>query len=80
GGKWGRHDPPKGLMAGLKPAKPPADGDNDGMPDAWEKAHGLEPRDGADHAKVMPSGYTAIEEYCNDRARRLIEQAVASQK
>ena len=37
-------------------------------------AHGLDPRDGSDHRKVMPSGYTAIEEYCNERAARLLDR------
>jgi len=72
-GSWGRRDVPD-LMAGLAPAAPPKDSDSDGMPDAWEKANGLNPADGTDHVKVMESGYTAIEEYCNGLAERLIEK------
>ncbi len=49
--------------------------DDDGMPDAWEAAHGFDKTDGADYNKVMPSGYTAIEEYINERAQQLIEWA-----
>jgi hypothetical protein len=41
----------------------PADADNDGMPDAWERAHGLNPRDPADAAAVAPGGYTNLERW-----------------
>ncbi|MBZ5715810.1 pectate lyase family protein [Nannocystis pusilla] len=67
GGDWGAKYPAD-LLAGLSPGTAPADGDHDGMPDAWESDHGLDPADGDDHATVMPSGYTAIEEYINERA------------
>lgn len=44
----------------------PADTDRDGMPDAWEKAHGLDPADPADSkSDADRDGYTAIEEYLN---------------
>jgi hypothetical protein len=71
-GEW-RRRAPDDLIAGLHPAAPLPDSDSDGMPDCWEEAMGLDPADGADHAKVMESGYTAIEEYCHLLARRLIE-------
>ena len=71
-GSWGRHDPGD-LMAGLKPEAPPVDRDNDGMADSWERANGLNPADSSDYNKVMESGYTAIEEYCNLLATRLVE-------
>jgi pectate lyase len=49
---------------------PPADGDHDGMPDAWETAHGLDPADPADGAKDRNGdGYTNVEEYLNGLAR-----------
>ncbi|HEX3871298.1 MAG TPA: pectate lyase [Pirellulales bacterium] len=50
----------------------PADADNDGMPDAWERQHGLNPTDPDDHALDADSdGYTNLEEYLNstDRSR-----------
>jgi len=72
-GSWGRHEP-KSLMEGLTPGRPPRDSDNDGMPDAWEQAHRLNPRLD-DSAKVMPSGYTAIEEYVNQLADRLLQSS-----
>lgn len=42
----------------------PTDTDNDGMPDEWEKQHGLDPN-AADHNKTNPQGYTALEVYLN---------------
>ena len=38
------------------------------------KAVGLDLKDSADHARVLPSGYTAIEEYCNEQAQQLIAE------
>ncbi len=50
------------LAAGV----PPKDADNDGMPDAWETTHGLNPQDPADaKADRDKDGYTNIEEYLN---------------
>jgi hypothetical protein len=44
----------------------PADADADGMPDAWEKSHGLDPSDRSDAVKDTDhDGYTSIEEYLN---------------
>ncbi len=45
----------------------PIDTDNDGMPDNWENANGLNPSV-ADNNTIMASGYTAIEEYINELA------------
>lgn len=45
---------------------PYADTDNDGMPDAWEIANGLNPNDPADANKdCTGDGYTNIEKYIN---------------
>ena len=71
GGAWGNRRPADWLE-GLTPTAPPLDSDNDGMPDAWENTHGLNPNDGSDHSTVMPSGYTAIEEYINELAESLV--------
>jgi hypothetical protein len=68
-GEWGARIPVN-LMTGLKhgaQAKPWPDADGDGMPDAWEKVSGLD-ASADDHNTLMPSGYTAIEEYCNRMA------------
>jgi hypothetical protein len=48
-------------------AEPHADSDLDGMPDAWENAHGLNPNDSSDASAPGKdgSGYTNIEDYLN---------------
>ena len=42
------------------------DSDHDGMPDAWELAHGLDPKDPADAQKLAAGGYTNLEIYLNE--------------
>lgn len=50
----------------LKSQPAPPDSDADGMPDAWEETHGLNPNDASDTATDTDSdGYTNIEEYLN---------------
>ena len=45
---------------------PYQDADSDGMPDQWETAHGLNPRDAADAAgDANEDGYTNIEDFLN---------------
>ncbi|MEJ2610755.1 MAG: pectate lyase precursor [Candidatus Thiodiazotropha sp.] len=46
----------------------PVDSDQDGIPDTWEKQHGLNPQH-ADSEQLFPSGYMAIEAYLHDRAK-----------
>ncbi|MFW6107722.1 MAG: pectate lyase precursor [bacterium] len=88
-GYWGRQVPPTGLMQGLTPARPPADADDDGMPDDWETAHGLDPNDPKDATTTVPKGasendrhrgYTYIEFYVNELAEKLVERAAAAAK
>lgn len=71
-GSWGM-PLPADLMQGLTPTDPPTDADRDGMADEWESSRGLDPSDGDDHTERMESGYTAIEEYLNELAERLIQ-------
>ena len=53
----------------LKSTTAPTDSDHDGIPDAWEKSHGLNPEDAADGAKESsPGGYTNLEIYLNELA------------
>ncbi|MEY4816922.1 MAG: hypothetical protein RLZZ162_3995 [Verrucomicrobiota bacterium] len=45
---------------------PPLDTDRDGMPDAWELAHGLDPKNPADRTQsAEANGYTHLERYLN---------------
>jgi hypothetical protein len=44
---------------------PYKDADNDGMPDAYEIANKLNPKDASDAAKITKSGYSNIELYLN---------------
>ena len=50
----------------MRQAAAPKDTDNDGMPDAWELDHGLDPRSPSDGAADRDGdGYTNIEECLN---------------
>ena len=59
-----------GQVGGLPEYKgtPRVDSDNDGLPDEWEKAHGLNPNDASDSAKDSGNGYVWIEVYANELA------------
>jgi len=53
----------------LKSGAAPADADDDGMPDVWEKQKGLNPADASDaSADRNGDGYTNLEEYLNELA------------
>jgi len=47
---------------------PPTDSDHDGIPDAWEIAHGLDPNNARDGAAAAANGYTNVENYLNELA------------
>jgi hypothetical protein len=64
---------------GGKTPEAPADGDGDGMPDAWETAHALDPNNPADgvHTSLSTSrlgvaGYTNLEVYLHQRAEQVM--------
>jgi hypothetical protein len=53
----------------LRSGVAPLDTDGDGLPDEWEKRHGLDPRNPADAQKsASPGGYTNLENYLNELA------------
>lgn len=55
-----------GGWPALKVVKAPLDSDGDGMPDAWERRHGLNPDDSSDaSAYTLDKDYTNIEVYLN---------------
>ena len=59
-----------GGWPNLEGGQAPVDSDHDGMPDAWETAHGLDPSDKDDGKKTNLSveGYTNLETYLNELA------------
>ncbi len=66
GGRIVDHTREAGGWPEYPAAAAPPDADADGMPDAWEKARGLDPRNAADAAADRDGdGYTNIEEYLN---------------
>jgi pectate lyase len=75
-GSWGRNAPEspdnKWFLEGLARVIPELDTDGDGMPDSWEQAHGLNNKNPADQSRHMRSGYTAIEDYLNERAQTVM--------
>jgi hypothetical protein len=52
----------------LAAGTPPADADNDGMPDAWEVSLGLNPLVRNNNGDFDSDGYTDLEEYLNELA------------
>ncbi|PRC58296.1 hypothetical protein C6A85_29210, partial [Mycobacterium sp. ITM-2017-0098] len=69
-----------GLLPPYSGAPPaaPLDTDNDGMPDAWEIARGLNPGS-ANHTgtTLSPLGYTDLEIYLHELSARLVDPARA---
>jgi hypothetical protein len=49
----------------LAAGTPCTDSDHDGIPDAYEIAHGLNPNDASDAQRTQPDGYTNLEHYLN---------------
>lgn len=49
----------------LKSGIPALDSDGDGIPDEWEVANGLNPKDASDASLIGKEGYTNIERYIN---------------
>jgi pectate lyase len=47
---------------------PPRDSDHDGLPDAWERAHGLDLNDPRDGGAIARNGYSNVENYLNELA------------
>lgn len=65
------------VAAYAAPAPPaPADADNDGMPDAWETAKGLNPSiPNHNGTELSAEGYTNLEVYLHERAAAIVASA-----
>ena len=50
----------------LKSKKAPKDTDGDGIPNEWERRHGLNPNNAADGNLTDKNGYTNLEKYLNE--------------
>ncbi|MGC4030265.1 MAG: hypothetical protein QM754_00760 [Tepidisphaeraceae bacterium] len=69
-GKLGKNPQTEADVGGAPATQPantnaPVDTDRDGIPDAWETAHGLSPTDPNDGKQLTASGYTNLETYLN---------------
>ena len=63
-----------GGWPSLDPGMPPEDTDNDGLPDKWERDHGLDPENPEDQRLDRDGdGYTNLEEYLNALVRKPFE-------
>jgi hypothetical protein len=58
-----------GVWPAYGTAEPPVDSDHDGVPDEWEKRHGMNPADATDATKDAGDGYTCLEMYMNELVR-----------
>jgi pectate lyase len=90
-GAWGRNAPAEPtdewFLDGLAPGRASVDSDDDGIPDKWEKMHGLDPANPRDASRMVPPGasgddrhrgYSYIEFYLNELADQKLPEAVMS--
>lgn len=67
-----KHENDVGGFPVYSPGTPADDRDHDGMPDAWEELHGLDPNNPTDGSQDADNdGYSNLEEYLNQSDPRL---------
>jgi hypothetical protein len=64
---------PSDLSSMLVATTAPPDSDGDGIPDDWERLHGLDPANADDANSILGSGYPAIDQFLNELAAALVE-------
>lgn len=64
----------------LKSTAAPVDSDQDGIPDEWETANGLNPNDASDGKAVTADGYTNLEHYINSLVDDIVTKGNAQGK
>jgi hypothetical protein len=69
-GKIFRTEAEAGGQSKVRSGKVPKDSDGDGIPDTWEKANRLNPKDASDGNFLDGSGYTNLERYINSLIRK----------
>ena len=61
-------DPPMNGVGVIRGGVTPKDTDQDGMPDDWEQAQNLDPKNPEDRNRVADDGYTRLEQFLNGLA------------
>jgi pectate lyase len=64
------NDPPMNGIGEIQSGSAPADSDQDGMPDKWELANGLNPSNPEDRNRISSNGYTELENYLNELVKQ----------
>ncbi len=78
-GKQGYQPDMEADRAALRARPGQKDSDNDGIPDQWEKIHGLDPTDPSDSRRLSATGYSHLERYCHERANQLIRASLGGE-
>lgn len=63
----------------LESTSPPEDSDGDGLPDAWEREHGLQVNDASDASSLSSTGYSHLENYLNELAKGTYPQQILAE-
>lgn len=73
-------DPWASYYPTVETSQAPPDADEDGLPDAWEIAHDLNPYDATDAQRLTESGYTVLEVYLNELVGEVIPLVLSQER